>query len=88
MSAKKTEKINDFCIQTNNSYAAHCVLLKPYVFEELNQMISSELKEVDVLMAKLQKKYKSYSTSKPLTTQIPSFSNIENTVVDYNWLIK
>ena len=83
----KTEKINDYCIKLNNTYTAHCVVLKNYVFEELiNNLRSMEI-ENDVYMSTLQKKYNAYSTLKNITTQLPNFSNIENRLVDYNWLI-
>jgi glycosyl transferase, family 25 len=85
---QKTQKINDYCVKTNNSYSAHCVLMKPKVFEELIGMIDTNPLEVDVLMATLQKKYNSYSSHIALTTQIPSYSNIENQPVDNVWLIK
>jgi len=85
---QQTQKINDYCVKTNNSYSAHCVLMKPYIFEELIKMINNQPLEVDVLMAQLQKKYNSYSSHIALTTQIPSYSNIENKPVDNVWLIK
>jgi len=40
------------------------------------------------MMAKLQKKYNSYSSVPNLTSQIVSFSDIQNNIMDYNWLIK
>jgi hypothetical protein len=39
-------------------------------------------------MANLQKKYNAYSSVPGLTSQIVSFSDIQNSVMDYNWLIK
>ena len=44
--------------------------------------------ENDVMMSNLQKKYNAYSSSEVLATQIESYSNIENKMVNYNWLIK
>ena len=85
---QKTEKINNYCVKTNNSYSAHCVLMKPNIFENLISMIDVNPLEVDVLMAELQKKYNSYSSHIPLTTQIPSYSNIEDKPVNNVWLIK
>ena len=85
---QKTQKVNEYTIKLNNSYAAHCVLLKGHVFENLINLIDKTPLEVDVLMAQLQKKYNSYSSHIPLTTQIPSYSNIENKPVDNVWLIK
>ena len=82
-----TEKINDYCIKLNNSFSAHCVLLKSFVFEELIDTISNLNFENDVALAGLQKKYNAYSPSSPLAKQIESFSNIENRIVNYDWLI-
>jgi len=84
----KTEQINPYCLKLNNTYTAHCVLLKNYVFEELIHNIKDMTIENDVMMSNLQKKYNSYSSSKNMTTQMIGFSNIENKFVDYNWLIK
>jgi hypothetical protein len=40
------------------------------------------------MMANLQKKYNAYSSLETLTSQIVSFSDIQNEIMDYNWLIK
>lgn len=84
----KTEKINDYCIKLNNTYSAHCVILKKVVFEDLIVNLKTMNIENDVMMAGLQKKYNAYSPTNKLTTQIPNFSNIEERFVDYNWLMK
>lgn len=84
----KTTKINDYCIKLNNSYSAHCVLFKPYVFDELILSLLNFNIENDVMMSNLQKKYNSYSSIPNLTSQIASFSNIQNENVNYDWLIK
>ena len=72
----------------NKSFSAHCVILKSYVFEELMFAIQTFSIENDVMMANLQKKYNAYSSVPGLTSQIVSFSDIQNSVMDYNWLIK
>jgi GR25 family glycosyltransferase involved in LPS biosynthesis len=85
---KKTIKINEKCIKLNNSYSAHCVLLKKRVFEELIENIKNFSIENDVMMSNLQNKYNGYSSSEVLVTQIENYSDIENKIVNYNWLIK
>lgn len=85
---KKTELINNMCIKLNHSYSAHCVLIKSYVFEELINGIKDFTIENDVMMANLQKKYNAYSSVNTLTTQLVSHSDIQDKVMDYNWLIK
>lgn len=84
----KTQKINEYCVKLNNSFSAHCVLLRDYVFEDLINRIKNFTIENDVMMANLQRKYNAYSSNFALATQIESFSNIENKIVNYNWLIK
>lgn len=84
----KTTQINNKCIKLNNSYSAHCVLLKKHVFIELINNIKNFSIENDVMMANLQKKYNAYSSNELLATQIQSYSNIENKFVNYDWLIK
>jgi GR25 family glycosyltransferase involved in LPS biosynthesis len=84
----KTLKINDFCIKLNNSYSAHCLILKKNVFTDLIDNIKNYTIENDVMLANLQKKYNAYSSAELLATQISSYSNIENKIVNYNWLIK
>jgi glycosyl transferase family 25 len=84
----KTQTINEMCIKLNNSYSAHCVLLKNYVFVDLINNIKQFSIENDVMLANLQKKYNAYSSKEPLTSQIQSYSNIENKIVNYDWLIK
>jgi hypothetical protein len=83
-----TQKINEEVIKLNNSYSAHCVLFKKKVFDDLILNIMNFSIENDVMMANLQKKYNAYSSSVTLTTQLSNFSNIENKLSDYSWLIK
>jgi GR25 family glycosyltransferase involved in LPS biosynthesis len=85
---KETIKINEKCIKLNNSYSAHCVLLKKKVFEELIEKIKDFSIENDIMMSNLQNKYNTYSSSEVLATQTESHSDIENKIVNYNYLIK
>jgi GR25 family glycosyltransferase involved in LPS biosynthesis len=85
---RQTKTINEKCIKLNNSFSAHCVILKSYVFEELILSLRQLNIENDVMMSNLQRKYNAYSSIPGLTSQIVSFSDIQNSVMDYNWLIK
>lgn len=84
----KTDLINEEVVKLNYSYSAHCVLIKRHVFDDLIFNLMTFTTQNDVMLAKLQSKYNAYSPSKPLTTQLPNFSDIEDKNVDYNWLIK
>lgn len=85
---EKTETINEKCIKLNKSYSAHCVILKKHVFNELIFALQSFTIENDVMMSNLQKKYNAYSSVPGLTSQIVSYSNIQDSIMDYKWLIK
>lgn len=85
---EKTTTVNEKCIKLNHSYSAHCVLIKSHVFEELIFGIQTFTIQNDVMMANLQKKYNAYSSVPNLTSQLPNFSDIENEIKDYTWLIK
>lgn len=80
--------INKDIIKLHNTYSAHCVVLKKHVFEDLINTLKTFSIENDVFMAKLQKKYKAYSTKNKITWQLPGESNIENRVVNYDWILK
>jgi regulatory protein YycI of two-component signal transduction system YycFG len=62
--------------------------MKNYVFEELITLVTPMELEVDVAMTYLQQKYNAYCTPTKITNQLVNYSDIENRVVDYNWLIK
>jgi GR25 family glycosyltransferase involved in LPS biosynthesis len=83
-----TEEVNPYCIKLNHTFTTHCLIIKKHVFEKLIQLISSMEFEVDVAMTILQKQYKTYCPKLRMTTQLVGYSDIENKVVDYNWLIK
>jgi GR25 family glycosyltransferase involved in LPS biosynthesis len=84
----KTEEINPYCIKLNYTFSNHCLVMKNYVFEELITLVTPMELEVDVAMTYLQQKYNAYCTPTKITNQLVNYSDIENRVVDYNWLIK
>ena len=84
----KTEKINDFCIKLNNSYAAHCVVFKRAFFERLISYLQRSIIEVDLAISHLQPEYPSYSSVPRMTNQLEGYSDIEEKWVNYDWLIK
>jgi GR25 family glycosyltransferase involved in LPS biosynthesis len=83
-----TEEVNPYCIKLNHTFTTHCLIMKKHVFEKLIQLISSMEFEVDVAMTILQKHHNAYCPKLRMTTQLVGYSDIENKVVDYNWLIK
>lgn len=84
----KTEKINNYCLKLNNSYSAHSIVLKRTLFEKLILNLRRSIIEVDLALSHLQKEHNAYSPTERMTTQIESYSDIENKIVNYDWLIK
>lgn len=83
-----TQVINPYCLKLSYTFTAHCVILKDHVFEHLILDIKNFTLENDVHLANLQKVYNAYCPVKVLANQIPNFSNIENTNVDYKNIIR
>jgi len=79
--------INDSVIKINHSFAIHCVAIKSYLFDEIIQMLSSYSQQIDVMYCELQKKYNVYSFYPAIAKQNVDFSDIQNKIVNYNYLI-
>ncbi len=77
-----TTRYNEWCVKLSNSFSAHCVLLRSHVFKDLIEGIRDYSIPNDVMLSELQRKYNAYSSSKPLTSQIIGYSDIEEDVVD------
>jgi len=80
--------INDKVYRLHSTYTTHCVGVKSHMFDVLLDSLRKGKSPIDVEYVKLQAKYKFYCFYPVIATQRPSFSDIENRFVDYNWLIK
>ena len=58
------------------------------IFDEIIEMISTYSQQIDVLYCSLQKKYNVYSFYPAIAKQGIDYSDIQNKIVDYNYLIK
>lgn len=81
-------KINDNVIQVRNTFAIHCVAIKSHLFDEIIDLISTFRTQIDVLYCELQRKYNVYCFYPAIAKQSLDFSDIQNKIVDYNYLIK
>ena len=80
--------INEKVCKLHNTFAAHCVGIKKDMFQLLIDVLSKFNGQLDVEYAKLQKIFNIYSFYPAIAKQRPGYSDIQNKVVDYNWLIK
>ena len=69
------------------TYAAHCVIFKESCFDDIiNQLRGPLLSPVDVVYGKQQVVHTAYSIKPALAWQIKDFSDINQEIVDYQFL--
>jgi hypothetical protein len=81
-------RINDKVIKITNSFAIHCVAIKSTVFDEILKLLNNYDKQIDVLYCEIQKRHNVYCFYPSIAKQKIDFSDIQNRIVDYNYLIK
>jgi GR25 family glycosyltransferase involved in LPS biosynthesis len=79
--------INDKVCKLHNTFSTHCVAINKKSFKEVLERLKKCDNALDVIYAELQKKLNVYSFYPMIATQRVSFSDIENKVTDYKWLI-
>jgi len=80
--------INDKVCKLHNTFSTHCVAINKKSFKEILERLKKCDNALDVIYAELQKKLNVYSFYPMIATQRVSFSDIENKMTDYKWLIK
>jgi len=84
----KLEYVNDKVIKSIDTYTTHCFAIKNTMFDLVLNLLSKHKKPVDVYYSDIQKNFNCYSFYPGLASQRPSFSDIQNKVMDNRWLIK
>lgn len=82
------KKINEKVVKLHHTFAAHFVIIKSTIFDEIMFSLSLFNKQLDVVYSDLQKKYNVYSLYPAIAKQRKSYSDIQNHIIDYDWLIK
>jgi GR25 family glycosyltransferase involved in LPS biosynthesis len=80
-------KINDKIIKLHHTFTTHLVGINETMFNTIENALINSSTPIDVLYCDLQKKYNVYSFTPAIALQTEGFSDIENTNVDYKWLI-
>ena len=81
-------KVNDNFNKLYNTYSAHAIGISSSGLALIKGKLLEKLLEIDVLYAEIQKTDNVYCFSELLAYQRPSYSDIEDRVVNYNNLIK
>ncbi len=85
---KSPEVINDKVVKLHHTYSTHCVGVNKRAYQFILERIRKKDQPLDVIYSDLQKKLNVYSFFPAIATQRVSFSDIENKMTDYKWLIK
>lgn len=80
--------INNKVCKLHNTFSTHCVAINAKAFKEILERLEKCDNALDVIYSELQKKLNVYSFYPMIATQRVSFSDIENKMTDYKWLIK
>jgi GR25 family glycosyltransferase involved in LPS biosynthesis len=80
--------INDKVCKLHNTFSTHCVAINKSAFVKIYDRLKKCDNALDVIYVELQNTLNVYSFYPMIATQRVSFSDIENRVTDYKWLIK
>lgn len=81
-------KINEKIVKLHSTYSTHFIGIKNTLYEHIESMISKYQEPLDLSYVRLQKSFNIYSFSPAIANQIVDFSDIQNNITDYRWLIK
>ena len=80
--------INEKIVKLHSTYSTHFIGIKETLFDHIEIILSKYQDPLDVSYVKLQKIFNVYSFYPAIAKQIVDFSDIQNSITDYNWLIK
>lgn len=80
--------INEKVCKLHHTFSTHCVAINKRAFTTILNRLKKRDNALDVMYVDLQSTLNAYSFYPMIATQRVSFSDIENRVTDYKWLIK
>jgi hypothetical protein len=80
--------INEKVCKLHYTFSTHCVAINKKSFNVILERLKKCDNALDVIYVELQKSLNVYSFYPLIATQRVSFSDIENKMTDYKWLIK
>jgi GR25 family glycosyltransferase involved in LPS biosynthesis len=82
------EMVNDFVKKVSYTYSSHMIGFNIKIYEKILSLLKTYQYQVDVVYSLLQKENNCYTFYPRLSTQLVDYSDIQNKITDYNWLIK
>lgn len=86
INCEQVSVVSDNIVEAIDVYTTHAMGIKSDVYDELIQLWEMKGEKVDLCVAQLQKKYKTYCFTPFLIGQRPSYSDILNKHTDYKHL--
>ena len=80
--------VNEKVSKLHSTYSTHCVAINKSAFVKIYDRLKKCDNALDVIYVELQNILNVYSFYPMIATQRVSFSDIENRITDYKWLIK
>jgi hypothetical protein len=80
--------INNYVKKVLYTYSSHMIGFNIKIYKKILSLLKTNQFQVDVVYERLQKENNCYTFYPRLSTQLVDFSDIQNKVTDYNWLIK
>jgi GR25 family glycosyltransferase involved in LPS biosynthesis len=88
MNMKPPTIINEKVCKLHHTFSTHFIGIKNTIFQELEFLLSITHEPLDVTYTQLQKNKNVYSFYPAIAKQRVGYSDIQNGLRDYNWLIK
>jgi len=80
--------VNKYVKKIQNTYSSHMIGFNKKIYDEILSLLQTLQFQVDVAYSRLQSQNNCYTFYPRMSTQLVDFSDIQNKVTDYNWLIK
>ena len=80
--------INKYVKKVLYTYSSHMIGFNSKIYEKILSLLKTNQFQADIVYERLQKENNCYTFYPRLSTQLVDFSDIQNKITDYNWLIK
>lgn len=80
--------VNDYVKKVLYTYSSHMIGFQNKIFDKIISLSKTNQFAIDVVYSMLQKENNCYTFYPRLSTQLVDYSDIQNKITDYNWLIQ
>lgn len=80
--------VNEYVKKIQYTYSSHMIGFDMKIYDKVLSLLQTLQFQVDVAYSRLQSQNNCYTFYPRMSTQLIDFSDIQNKITDYNWLIK